>query len=485
MTQYQFTVNGQSNTGALTWNANGTLGQLAITDALNSANAQTCNYSHDDLVRIASANCGSAAAQTFSYDPFGNLNKFGSPYAFQPTYSSSTNRMTSLGTFTPTYDNDGNLLSDNIHTYAWDSYGRPITMDGIGLTYDALGRMVEQNRSGAYTQFVYSPTGFKMQILNGPTVARNFVPLPGGATAVYTPAALVAVRHPDWLGSSRFASTPARTVYYDGAYAPFGEPYAQSGTTDLSFTGMNSDTTSNVYDFLYREYSNQGRWPSPDPAGLSSVNRTNPQSWNRYAYALNNPLVLIDPRGLKPGCYSFFGPSCGGGSGGFGCSEDGIDVSCGMVGTNGNTIFDAIRGTPGTYIQIDIYGNVSFGWSYDLYAFTLNTIDSIRQGVENPNSAHGAVDPGPYPSAGFQTLVNNYGTYSITSGIMFDLVNNTAEFAYLHQEVLPYLLGCALGNCSIPTSLQNELQQAADRLGATLEQIWQIVLAGSPALTGQ
>jgi len=42
----------------------------------------------------------------------------------------------------------------------------------------------------------------------------------------------------------------------------------------------------------------QGRWLSPDPAGRSAVDPANPQSWNRYAYVLNNPLSNIDPLGL-------------------------------------------------------------------------------------------------------------------------------------------------------------------------------------------
>jgi hypothetical protein len=42
--------------------------------------------------------------------------------------------------------------------------GRPTTIDSINLTYDALGRVVKQNRSGTYTQLEYSPTGQKMQI---------------------------------------------------------------------------------------------------------------------------------------------------------------------------------------------------------------------------------------------------------------------------------------------------------------------------------
>jgi RHS repeat-associated protein len=105
-------------------------------------------------------------------------------------------------------------------------------------------------------------------------------------------------RHPDWLGNVRFVSTTSRTLYYDTAYSPFGSRYASSGTADYSFTGMNQDTAANVYDFPAREYGIQGRWPSPDPAGMAAVDPTNPQSWNRYAYVHNNPLKTVDPTEL-------------------------------------------------------------------------------------------------------------------------------------------------------------------------------------------
>jgi hypothetical protein len=55
----------------------------------------------------------------------------------------------------------------------------------VTLTYDALGRMVEQSRSGAYTQIVHSPTGAKLALMNGQALVKGFVALPGGGTAVY------------------------------------------------------------------------------------------------------------------------------------------------------------------------------------------------------------------------------------------------------------------------------------------------------------
>jgi len=350
MTQYSFNVNGNSVVGNLIWNPVGTLASLAITDPFNSADAQTCTYAHDDLSRIASANCGSIWSQTFSYDAFGNINKSGSS-SFGATYSSSTNRMTMIGSSTPSYDLNGNVTNDFLNTYAWDSNGRPVTADGVGLTYDALGRMAEQNRSGVYTQIQYSPTGFKMYIMtSGTTLVKAFVPMPAGTAEVWSATmSSPYYRHSDWLGSSRLASSSGRAVLYDGAYGPFGEAYAQTGTADPSFTGMNQDTASNIYDFPAREYGTQGRWPSPDPAGIGAAHWGDPQTWNRYAYVRNNPLALVDPTGMDclgdgdpdPGgdpvdagrVHAEDDSGCGGGDGGGGDGGDGGGLASG--GDNG------------------------------------------------------------------------------------------------------------------------------------------------------
>jgi RHS repeat-associated protein len=165
--------------------------------------------------------------------------------------------------------------------------------------------------------------------------------LPAGETAIYTSSGLAYYRHADWLGSSRLTSTASRTVYSDSAYAPFGEQYAPSGTTDASFTGQNADTTSALYDFTFREHSpTQGRWISPDPAGMAAVDLSNPQSWNRYAYVMNSPSNFIDPVGLyAKDCEWYAGtagctpcPNCGApgpvGGGDSGGGGDGGSANC-------------------------------------------------------------------------------------------------------------------------------------------------------------
>ncbi len=196
------------------------------------------------------------------------------------------------------HDANGNLLTDCTHTYTWDANNHPLSIDTVNLTYDALGRMVEQNNAGVFTEILYSPIG-KLAVMHGQTFQRIYVPFPGGGFGVNDKSLGFHNRHVDWLGSERFGSTLSRILDHDNAFAPYGENYAGAGARDLDFTGQDQDTVSGMYDFLYREYSPaQGRWISPDPAGIGAVNPTNPQSWNRYAYVGNAPLTNIDRTGL-------------------------------------------------------------------------------------------------------------------------------------------------------------------------------------------
>jgi RHS repeat-associated protein len=69
--------------------------------------------------------------------------------------------------------------------------------------------------------------------------------------------------------------------------------------TPYSFTGKERDTESGNDYFGARYYaSSMGRFMSPDPGWFMEADPTNPQTWNLYSYALNNPLKLIDPTGM-------------------------------------------------------------------------------------------------------------------------------------------------------------------------------------------
>ena len=116
----------------------------------------------------------------------------------------------------------------------------------------------------------------------------------------------------DWLGTERMETNVDGSVKSRCSSLPFGDGASCDGSgdyTSLRFTGDEHDWESNLEHTLFRQYSStQGRWLTPDPAGLQAVDPSNPQSWNRYAYVMNMPTVLTDPLGLDP---CFIGtPNC-------------------------------------------------------------------------------------------------------------------------------------------------------------------------------
>ena len=69
-------------------------------------------------------------------------------------------------------------------------------------------------------------------------------------------------------------------------------------TVRKQFTGYERDGEAEL-DFASSRYFNYliGRFSSPDTL-LNSGRPSNPLSWNRYVYTLNNPLTYVDPTGF-------------------------------------------------------------------------------------------------------------------------------------------------------------------------------------------
>jgi RHS repeat-associated protein len=71
----------------------------------------------------------------------------------------------------------------------------------------------------------------------------------------------------------------------------------QNGIRSRS-SGKERDQETGLDYFLARYYSGaQGRFTSPDPMNATLLHVINPQRWNMYAYAVNNPLAYVDPDG--------------------------------------------------------------------------------------------------------------------------------------------------------------------------------------------
>ena len=83
-------------------------------------------------------------------------------------------------------------------------------------------------------------------------------------------------------------------------FYPYGEgaPTCYGGGTDCDgFTGYRWDHNTNPYYAHNRYYSSTiNRFLTADPARSARLGK--PQSWNKYAYVLNDPVNRRDPTGL-------------------------------------------------------------------------------------------------------------------------------------------------------------------------------------------
>jgi len=107
------------------------------------------------------------------------------------------------------------------------------------------------------------------------------------------------LRPKDHLGSTRLGTDLTAALEDDLDYLPFGEASpSDSALMTHEFTGEERDYESNL-DFLGARYyeCTLDRLSPPEPL-LKQRTTLGPATWNRYTYALNNPLGLVDPDGL-------------------------------------------------------------------------------------------------------------------------------------------------------------------------------------------
>ncbi|MFI5097271.1 MAG: RHS repeat domain-containing protein [Candidatus Acidiferrales bacterium] len=108
--------------------------------------------------------------------------------------------------------------------------------------------------------------------------------------------------HQDHLSNRLVTDSSGNTLAQMGHF-PFGESWYNSTGDKLLFTSYERDAESGNDYAQARYYVNRlARFSSPDPAGLAAVDSTNPQSWNQFAYVLDDPSDLVDPAGLYPVC---------------------------------------------------------------------------------------------------------------------------------------------------------------------------------------
>jgi RHS repeat-associated protein len=264
---------------------------------------------------------------TYGYDVYGNRTTVDGVATYAA--STATNRLTGVGAV---YDAAGNLTQ-------WQPPGSAFARQ---YTYDSLDMITNEVAGGQLAVNIYTPDDerlWRFDVSNtvshwtvrdlGGKVLRDFLDDPNDSNGagwtlyreyIYRNGQLLAVNTPtgtehdslDHLGSPRLVTDGNRNRIFHHHYLPFGGEWtigneSADGST-LRFTGHERDDDpldqqNGTLDYMHARFysANLGRFVSVDPAP-DSIALNSPQSWNRYTYAANNPLLLTDPTGRCPIC---------------------------------------------------------------------------------------------------------------------------------------------------------------------------------------
>lgn len=299
------------------------------------ANSFVQAYKYDSLDRITEAketvNGNQTWIQNWGYDRYGNRssfsqNVFGYTTVSNPSISTTTNRFNSGQGYL--FDKNGNVTVDNSGyevTYNGDNKQTQVVLpQGKGglvtlgtYYYDGEGKRVKKTTyTGDNVIFVYA-NGKLVEERNASTNAVQ-------TTYIYAGSQLLATETggttnytaTDQLGSPRIITDQNGAVVSRRDFMPFGEElfpdgtyrktadkYSSSGQDVVRqrFTGYQKDIETGLDFAEARMYQNQhGRFTAIDPL-LASGKSANPQTFNRYVYTMNRPLILTDSTGMQSG----------------------------------------------------------------------------------------------------------------------------------------------------------------------------------------
>jgi RHS repeat-associated protein len=142
------------------------------------------------------------------------------------------------------------------------------------------------------------------------TLEKDYVYLGNQLVATWQPASQPTPGYSffmtDHLGTPRLQTDASANVVTRAKNRAFGLSLPLSGVMPQQgpeYASMEKDSASgNHYDHARFYTGWQGRFQVPDMLGGSPGD---PQSWNRYAYARNNPLRFVDPDGRFPNDFVF------------------------------------------------------------------------------------------------------------------------------------------------------------------------------------
>ncbi|MEQ1933121.1 MAG: RHS repeat-associated core domain-containing protein, partial [Fimbriimonadaceae bacterium] len=225
------------------------------------------------------------------------------PYA----YNAQKNRLLTAGTNSFTYDDEGQLVTNNAATYTFDSLHRLTAVSGtpaMQFAFDGASRRLRATRGGIETRYIYDAAGNVLAEADASNTITRYYVHGLGLMATITPADQLHCYHFNAIGSTVAMTDSGKTVVNAYCYSPFGRLLNSQKVFEQPFTfvgGLGVIADSAVeYHMGARSYDSRiGRFISEDPIGESG-------GINVFAYSDNSPMLKVDPFGRSG--WIFVGP---------------------------------------------------------------------------------------------------------------------------------------------------------------------------------
>jgi len=278
-------------------------------------------FAHDSMNRLTSSTLNGTTNLTMTYDAAGNITSKSDVGAANYVYDSShKHAVKTAGSWSMTYDANGNMITRAGGSITWKSYNLPESITSGGSSaqfwYNADHQRWKQVANYNGTTETTHYIGGLLEVTtrgSGSTEYRHQIPA-GSSTAIYTrrtdSTADTYYATSDHLGSADLIFDSIGNVMAKESFTPFGARRASNwsnqppspsdftvfgNTTRKGFTRHEMIDSVNLVHMNGRVYDPYlGRFLSADtvvqnPAATESV--------NPYAYAWNDPLRYIDPSG--------------------------------------------------------------------------------------------------------------------------------------------------------------------------------------------